>query len=275
MRNWAQEHFDRVTAARRGETGRPQTDPDSAHEAVLRRLAAHRDALKAIASVEAKAVYKREKALPDIRSWVEGALEANRGGEDPVLSYAMPWLFDVGEFWAGLMVGDYILRHGLALPDTYKRKPATAIGDMVADAALSALQSGAGFDRAVVLQALSITAAHDMPDEVRAKLHKAAGLLIMPETLPAGFDDPSAALEAHAHLQRALQLCPRVGVKKEFERLQKYAEAYQKHQAAQRAANTDNSESASGTGGANGQGDAPELPPGNPAGGEGSPPASP
>ena len=50
-----------------------------------------------------------------------------------------------------------------------------------------------------------------MPDEVRAKLHKAIGYGL-------AASDPAKALD---HLRRALQLFANVGVKKDIERLER------------------------------------------------------
>ncbi|HBB1350363.1 TPA: terminase, partial [Escherichia coli] len=59
---------------------------------------------------------------------------------------------------------------------------------------------------------LELTATADMPDEVRAKLHKITGLFLR---------DAGDAAGALAHLQRATQLDCQAGVKKEIERLER------------------------------------------------------
>ncbi|MBJ9626084.1 terminase, partial [Burkholderia multivorans] len=56
-----------------------------------------------------------------------------------------------------------------------------------------------------------LTALADMPDEVRAKLHKAIGYGL-------AASHPASALD---HLRRALQLFANVGVKKDIERLER------------------------------------------------------
>ena len=68
-----------------------------------------------------------------------------------------------------------------------------------------------------------------MPDQVRAKLHKAMGLHLVrtataaddnPETVPAGAAKAARAA-ALDHLRRALALNDKCGVKKDIERLER------------------------------------------------------
>jgi hypothetical protein len=86
---------------------------------------------------------------------------------------------------------------------------------------------GSGVPRAVLEETLALTADHDMPDQVRAKLHKAIGLAFQAE---AEAFDPEAESQraggkralvdaALTHLTRALELDGSAGVKKAVERL--------------------------------------------------------
>ena len=63
-----------------------------------------------------------------------------------------------------------------------------------------------------LLTVIEMTLAADMPDEVRAKLHKITGLVLRAE------QQPEQALE---HLARAMQLDVNAGVKKDIERLER------------------------------------------------------
>ncbi len=67
-------------------------------------------------------------------------------------------------------------------------------------------------DPRLLTETLQPTATADMPDEVRAKLHKITGLFLR---------DGGDAAGALAHLQRATQLDCQAGVKKEIERLER------------------------------------------------------
>lgn len=286
MKNIALEHFHKVSAARSAVADQPNSEHDTAHESVLRALAVHKSRLRLIQSVESKIEYKRT-ALPDIIPWVTGVLEADRGGQDPVVVHAMTWLMDVGQYEYGLTVGAYVLRHGLQMPDEYKRPPATVIAEIIADDALKAMETGGKVDVHPLCEAIRVTGDHDMHDQVRAKLHKALGLALLPAEMPSTYGDIEAApvLESLSNLQRAFALFANVGVKKPMERAQRYADEFHKRkaaaqqaaeQAAQQAAQQQeiqNNESERKTDATTGRESAGDPPAGTSAGGKGSPPA--
>jgi hypothetical protein len=66
-----------------------------------------------------------------------------------------------------------VLRHGLTLPERYKRTAGTLIAEEVAEAGLTLPST---VDLATLQRVEALTAATDMPDQVRAKLKKAIGL---------------------------------------------------------------------------------------------------
>lgn len=213
----ARRHFQRATAAAASAAAADGAPIDAtAYELQLLQLAEDRKRLKLIQSVERKIEVKRE-LLPQHDAWVAGALEAGRGGQDDVLTTMMVWRIDVGDIAGALDIADYVLEHGLAMPDQYSRTPATLVAEQVAEAALA---QGAEVGFEVLQRAEALTASHDMPDEVRAKLHKAMGLVLLAEGEDAD-GNPQRGAEALEQLQRAVQLHERVGVKKEIEKLER------------------------------------------------------
>lgn len=219
----ARQHFQRMTAA----AAAAATDPGApvnanAYELQLIALADAKRALKQVQSVERKAEVKR-RVLPQFAPWVRGVLEAGRGGQDAVLMTAMVWLIDVGDFANALDIAAYALQHGLALPDEYKRDAATLVAEEIAEQSLAALGAGKPVDLAGLQRAAELTDGHDMPDEVRAKLHKALGLAHQALAFPSADGDMQRpeAETALQHLKRALHLHERVGVKKDIERLER------------------------------------------------------
>jgi hypothetical protein len=112
------------------------------------------------------------------------------------------------------------------MPESFSRSPAAIVAEQVAESALAALSHGSGFDIPLLQGTISLTDPHDMHDQIRAKLHKALGLALRHEAdASEGRDDAiaggtRAAREAAlTHLQRALQLDGKVGVKKQIEQL--------------------------------------------------------
>lgn len=180
------------------------------YELMLVKLHADRRRLKDVLSVERKIEVKRE-LLPDYTDYVDGVLAGGRGAQDDVLVNIMIWRIDVGDFAGALQIAEYALGHGLTMPDQYERSLATVLAEEVADNALEVLRKGDGrFDAYLLLRVIALTDHHDMHDQVRAKLYKAAGLA-----------HQSDAATALPYLNRALQLNERVGVKQDIARLVK------------------------------------------------------
>ncbi|MET0322546.1 MAG: phage terminase small subunit, partial [Duganella sp.] len=184
----------------------------SIYELMLVKLHADRRRLKDILSVERKIDVKRE-LLAEYDAYVDGALVGGRGAQDEVLTNIMVWRIDVGDFAGAMRIGAYALQHGLTMPDQYERTLATVLAEEVAEAALHALKvdPNANVETHQLLEVATLTDQHDMPDQVRAKLHKAMGYSLLAK-------DPTASLR---YLERALELFDRVGVKQDIARLQK------------------------------------------------------
>lgn len=199
------------------------TTTGSAYELMQAQLFQHTRALKAIQSVERKVEAKRG-FLADYWPWVDGVLASGQGGEDMVLSTVFVWCIDAGEYDRALDMGAYILQHGLKLPDRYQRDAATTLIDEFADASLKPGGQQNGPSASQLVTVAELTAAHDVPDQARAKLYKALGYAV------AGRKDANDKFEklgktdttqALALLQRALELSTASGVKKDIERLER------------------------------------------------------
>lgn len=173
-------------------------------------LAEHRRSLSNIQSMEKKAEFKRE-ALPEYTPYVEAALKGD-GPIDEIVSTVMVWLIDTGDFDGALPIAEAMISRGGDMPEAYKRDPGTVIADEIADAFLKAGDEATQRPSLELLERVAeITAENDMPDQARAKLHKAIGYA----QREAGHLEP-----ALGNLERALQLHDKVGVKKDIERLQ-------------------------------------------------------
>lgn len=213
MTSPAKAHFLRVTAAQASALAAADDQPlenASAYELMLVKLDSDSRRLKTVQSMEAKAELKRE-LLPDYAPWVEGAITAGKGAQDMVLMTVMMWRIDAGDYAGALDIAEYALPYQLLLPDRFKRTTATALVEELSDSAKRARDGKKPFDIAILQRCQALTEAEDMHDQVRAKLHKEIGLLLI------GHDNASALQQ----LQRATQLHATVGVKKEIERLQR------------------------------------------------------
>ena len=135
-----------------------------------------------------------------------------KGAQDDILMTVMLWRLDTGDISGALEIARYALKYGLTMPGKHRRTPPYMFTEEVALAAMRAHAAGESVDTRLLTETLELTATADMPDEVRAKLHKITGLLLR---------DGGDAAGALAHLQRATQLDCQAGVKKEIERLER------------------------------------------------------
>ncbi|MBK1725708.1 phage terminase small subunit [Halorhodospira neutriphila] len=208
----ARRHYERTLAAASAAARDRQTYADaSQYELQLMQLAEHKREIRGVQSFEARAERKRDR-LPAYADYVAGVIASGAGVQDEVLMTVMVWRFDVGDIAGGLDIAEYALRHGLVTPDGYKRDTPTLVAEEVADYALR--RDPGDVDADLLQRAADATADADMPDEVRAKLHKGLGLALESQ------GDLEAAL---SNLRRALELDQSAGVKKAIERVERAA----------------------------------------------------
>ncbi|HBS2585573.1 TPA: terminase, partial [Klebsiella pneumoniae] len=172
----AQRHFQRVMAERHGKAEDLSDTARTAHEQILHRMRMDMAALKKIQGEQAKAALKRQM-LPNYEGWIEGTLEGNSGRQDEVITRLMIWAIDVRDYPLAARIGRYVIAHNLAMPDRFNRTAATALVDEICDPILVQVKADDSTDvspyLAVLDEVAEFTAASDMPDMVRAKLHKA------------------------------------------------------------------------------------------------------
>lgn len=202
----ARAHFLRASAAAVQAVGSGQTQTTgNAYELMLAKLAEDRRRLKGVQSIERKAEVKRE-ILPEYQPWIEGVLKGDSGQQDDVFMTALIWTIDIGDIEAALPLAAYAIEHKLVLPDQYERTTACLIAEETAEIALK----GVPVEPALLKAVAGITEAEDMPDQVRAKLHKAIGYAQR---------EAGELVAARDNLARALALHDKSGVKKDIERL--------------------------------------------------------
>lgn len=182
----------------------------NAYELMLMQLNEDRRRLKGIQSHVRKAEIKIT-LLPKYLAWINGVIEANSERQDDVLLYVMVWAIDAGDFDLALRIAEYALTHRWVMPMPTPRNVATWVVEEISDSALKALATKQTFTADTLLRVLSVTEGCDMPDPSLARLHKAIGYVLREVS-------PMAALN---HLNQALTLHDRCGVKKDIEQLVK------------------------------------------------------
>lgn len=212
----ARQHFERISAAASQAAESESPRDANGYELMLHKLAQDKRRLSSLQSMERRADVKRE-ILPEYAAWVEGVIAANQGVQDDVLMTIMVWRIDAGDFAGALTIARYAIQNKLTMPEQYARKTTCLLAEEFSEVALHDMAATelsvdelAGLS--LILEAVvTLTEAEDMPDEVRAKLHKACGLAIAKT-------DKAAALE---HLKRAFCLHEKIGVKKDIEKLER------------------------------------------------------
>lgn len=212
----AQRHYDKVMAERRGT--KDDVVQGSAYEQQLHRLRIDQRRLSQFQSHTTRADMKREM-LPAYDGWIEGALSANTGQSDEIVTTCMVWSVDAGLYRDALRLAEYVIGHNLPMADKYQRTAACFVVDQLSEAALLnfkiASTNNPAIEIDILLRLQELTADKDMPDEARAKLLKAIGYTLRQSTNQA--DQASALI----WLQRALAANTDVGVKKDIEVLER------------------------------------------------------
>ena len=214
MTSPARRHFERVSAALAAADAGEAPMQGEAYELMQAALFEDYRLLKSTQSMERKAEIKRE-ILPKYADYITGVLEAGQGAQDDVLMRVMLWRIDAGDLAGAIAIAKYATKHGLTPPDQFERGTAAIIAEEVADQALKQLDEEGADTTALLVHLVDVEALTrdaDMHDQIRAKLHKALGYACR---ATGQLDD------AQHHLERALSLNDRIGVKKDLERLER------------------------------------------------------
>lgn len=210
-------HRQRVLAALAAKAGATEARHHATgYELMLAKLDEDRRRLRQLQSTQRKIEVKRE-LLPEYAAWVEGVLAGNAGVQDDVFMTVMLWHIDVADFTAALTLARYALAHKLVMPDRFKRTVACLIAEEMAETTLRASTEDQAAYAACLADCITLTSDEDMPDEVRATLHKAAAYAVLAQKKVT----PDHLRQCLAWLKLALQLYDRVGVKKDIERIER------------------------------------------------------
>ena len=132
--------------------------------------------LKEIQSRERKVQAKREQLLPKYEEYVNKLMADQKTHQ--IIAWYMVWLFDCGEIDSALALTEYCELHSVPMPERIKRKPSVFAADEVLAWAERELDSDRSpnpyFGR---MFACIHNNEIDVPDELRAKYYKLAGLI--------------------------------------------------------------------------------------------------
>ena len=216
-----QQHQQRVRAAAVG-----TTEALNEQQRAMQWLHTQRALLASLSSRQSREEHKAQ-VLPEIEPYLRGVLQADSGEPDPVVSHAAVWALDAGNWPLALELGAHMIKHSLPAPDEFKRSAATLLCDLMADAALTGRMSTEDLKNGWLDDALRITQGADMPEQTRAKTHKAIAYGLAGKTTLAGQPGDWKGLSADQlrtaldHLNHADKLDQNAGVKKDIAAVQK------------------------------------------------------
>ena len=167
--------------------------------------------LKGIQSNVARAELKKH-LLPDFEGWIEGTLAGDSGRQDEVITTMMVWAIDCRDYPLALRIGEYVIRHGLALPDNFGRDAATVLAEEITDAVLTQATTDSEADLSVYTAMLD-ELNHLVSEQ--DKLHKARAFSRRASSSP---DDLRLSLSL---LREAMRINPASGVKREITTLER------------------------------------------------------
>lgn len=200
-----------IEAAKADEFGGVRPDA-SVYQLQLTELKNDIHVLRSIQSQEKRTEAKKE-LIPKHMPYVEGVIKSGAKVEqDEVITTIMLWCFDCGMFDQGLSLAEYALQNELKMPDSFSRSTATVIVEEIGNAARVAHKAGEDFNLETLEKAFELTAEHDMPDEVRAKLFVGLGRSSLKN------ESYRAAI---SYFETALKLHENCGCKQELQKAEK------------------------------------------------------
>ncbi|MFA2923740.1 phage terminase small subunit [Acinetobacter pittii] len=229
--NLARKHYQQHQAISAAETAAEfgTMQNTNAYEQQLLQLNSDKNRLKNIQSKQNKIELKRQ-LLPNYKPYVEGILEVKPGVQDSVITEILVWAIDIGEYEFALDIAEYVIEHGLKLPDRFERSEACFITEDIADEFLKTLKTDVAVD-ITVLERLEqlitdeslVQSKRDMPDEVKAKLYLALGKTEMRFVTGEELVDLVHATRARDFLDQACKLDDKCGGRTDLNKMTKLA----------------------------------------------------
>lgn len=163
-----------------------------------------------IKSLQSKTARNERKAaaLPEYTPYIEGVLASGVSPQNDMLLILMVWALDTQALALATDIAQFALLNNMTMPEPFSRDVATVFAEQFAD---EIIKNDAKADDGLVKKAIDVVTDSDMPDEVRAKLYRAYGLVV-------ALHSKADAISAY---EMALKLDPQVGCKTDLARLKK------------------------------------------------------
>lgn len=182
----------------------------SEYQKLLKRLYDDKAMLKNISSIQDKATAKAEM-LPSYAAWVQGVMMGEHPVKgDKITATILIWMLDCGQLDAALPLAQFAINNDLISSDDYQRPIRTIIPEEYA----ARMMGGYTVNKETVETLIEWATAknddglhtYNMPDQVRAKVLKAAG----------EWAEEKSKDWARTLYEKALSYNDRIGVKKKI-----------------------------------------------------------
>lgn len=227
--NLARKHFQQHQAKSAAETAAEfgTMQNTTAYEQQLIQLNSDKNRIKNIQSKQNKVELKRQ-LISKYKPYIDGILEVKPGVQDSVVTEILVWAIDIGDYHFALDIADYVLTHGLKLPDRFERSEACFITEDIADEFLRTLKTSDDVDIKVLERLESLITdeslskkQRDMPDEVKAKLYLALGKAELRFVTGEALVDFVHATRARDFLEQACTLDDKCGGRTDLNKMSK------------------------------------------------------
>ncbi|WP_140920174.1 phage terminase small subunit [Limnobaculum xujianqingii] len=212
----AQRHTARIKAEAELKQGRAISAPNSMHlqlSALLRDV----ERAKRADSMAARRVMKRDELLPRWMPTVEAYLASGKVHNNPVLSWCLVWLFDVGDFDRALDMVDIAIEQHQLPPDGFRGTLASFTADTILAWAEGEFSQGHSVEPYFSRTFENVRDNWRLHEKISAKYHKFAGLMLLRdkdgEPRATAVSDVPTLEKADALLAQAHDFNPKIGVK--------------------------------------------------------------
>lgn len=212
------QHFDQNIAAEAA-TDNIDLNALTVYQRLYKSLKDDKAILKNIASIQDK-IKAKAAMIPNYSDWIQGVIDTGRAADDDqVTPTLLVWMIDTGALDAAMPLAQLAIETQMASTDEYSRTMPEIIIEQMAeqisagrDISLTNLQTLIDWVTAKADNGLHI---NNMPDQIRAKLLKAAGERA---------EEQEEIEHAIALYEQALSYNERCGVKKRLDALKKQLE---------------------------------------------------
>ncbi|EPP1014914.1 phage terminase small subunit [Yersinia enterocolitica] len=217
----AQRHTARIQAERKLDNHEALAGVASMH---LQKMAIEKDAQRLHGLTLAEKVQlKRRELLPRWLPSVEAYLAAGEVYSNPVFTYCIAWLFDVGDFDPALDWADIAIEQRQITPFGKRRSIAHFVADSMLAWSEASTEQGQSIEPYFSRVFEKVRDNWRIPEQASAKWFKFAGLMLLRndkgEPLPSSIEDVATLQQADALLAQANTFHPGCGVKTHRQRI--------------------------------------------------------